>query len=543
MSSDARPAGVQDPALIRASWRRSVLNGVDPKSSVDSLPQVDIDEQSSLLRAAAPILADLEGDLAGRRFGVILADEKARIVDRRFGNHELGERLDGIRAARGTVYAEQIVGTTSLGTVSEIGGPIAVVGEQHFNETLRTFCCYGAPIRNRITGRLAGVLDICAHVSDRETLFAPLIQGAVRHIEQRLADQAGIGSQELVSDYRRALTRQRGPLVAICDEFTLASPDALDLLEAADYALLAEVARTEKDPPEGWRLELATGEQVRVGLKRLPAGGALFRLRADHRSLAPAGHPDALAAGRPVLVLGEPGTGRTTAAREVVGSSAAPALDAGDIAVLGDQRWLAALGSIPPSAGLIVENIHLLPDGAATVLVAFLRAGRAAPTVLTSDLGSSLTGRQRALVGLCATRIEVTPLRNRREELPGLLTRILHAEGRPGALRVSPSAMAALLAYSWPGNMLELVTVARHILRTRSSGVVTVADLPDWCRCAQPRGLSRIEQVERRAIVEALARHQGHRANAADYLGISHRTIYNRMRALHILESEYAPAQ
>lgn len=540
MSDGAFHSASADAELIRQSWRRSVLNGVDPRSSVDSLPQVEVDEQSHLLRAAAPILADLEGDLAGRRFGVILADEKARIIDRRFGSNELGKRLDGIRAARGTVYAEDIVGTTSLGTVSEIGGPISVIGDQHFNETLRTFCCFGAPIRNRLTGRLAGVLDICAHVTDREVLFAPLVQGAVRHIEQRLADQAGIGSQELVSDYRRALKHKRGPLVAICDEFTLASPDALDLLDTADYALLAEVARTADGSSRESRLALSAGTEIRVGLKRLPGGGTLFRLHADQLDPAPPDPADAAPAGSPVLVQGEPGTGRTTRALALVGPHTGQVLDAAEIAIVGNERWLAALAAVVPSVGLIVENIHLLPDGPATALVALLRAGRPAPTVLTSDTGSPLTGRQRSLVGLCGTRIDVAPLRERRADLPGLLTRILDAEGRPGALRVSPSAMTALLAYSWPGNMLELVTVARHILRSRTSGAVTVADLPAWCRSSHPRGLSRIEQIERQAIVDALTQHHGHRANAADYLGISHRTIYNRMRALHILEAEYA---
>lgn len=539
MGGNAFHPVVEDPELIRQSWHRSVLNGVDPKSSVDSLPQVEVDEQSNLLRAAAPVLADLEGDLAGRPFGVILADEKARIVDRRFGSRELGERLDGIRVSRGTVYAEEFVGTTSLGTVSEIGGPISVVGDQHFNETLKDFSCFGAPIRNRLTGRLAGVLDICAHVADRETLFAPLVQGAVRNIEQRLADQAGIGSQELVSDYRRALIRKRGALVALCEEFTLSSPDALDMLDPADYALLAEVAGTASEMPGDRRLTLTAGSEVRVSLKRLSAGGKLFRLQADRRDPGPTDPTSPASVNFPIVIQGEPGSGRTTRALELLGARPRQALDAAEIAVIGEKRWLTALDAGSPSTGLIVENIHLLPDGAAAALVALLRSSRAVPTVLTLDSASPLTGRQLSLVGLCDTRIDVAPLRQRREELPGLLIRILHAEGRPGALQVSQSASSALLAYSWPGNMLELVTAARHILRSRTSGVVTVADLPAWCRSPTTRGLPRIEQVERQAIVDALTRHRGHRANAADYLGISHRTIYNRMRALHILESEY----
>lgn len=541
MSNDALDVLAGDPELIRQSWRRSALNGVDPKSSVDALPHVDIDDGSGLLRAAGPVLTDLERDLAGQRFGVLLADEKARIVDRRFGHEEIGTRLDGIRASRGTVYAEEIVGTTSLGTVSEIGGPISVIGEQHFNETLKTFCCFGAPIRNRLTGRLAGVLDICGHVNDRETLFAPFIRNAVRQIEHRLVDQFGTGPQELVVHYRQALAGRRGPLVALCDEFTLASPDALDLLEAADYAMLAEVARTATDAQRALRMTLSAGTEVRVGVRRFPGGGALLRLHPDHGDPWRPPTGDTAPAGAPLLVQGEPGSGRTTRARELAGPDGARTLDAAEITVGGEQRWLAALGAAAPSTGLVVENIHLLPDGAATALIALLRADRTAPIVLTCDAGAALTGRQRSLVGLCATRIDVPPLRERRDELPALLTRILHAEGAPGALRISPSAVTALLGYAWPGNLVELVTAARHILRSRTSGVVTLEDLPAWCRAHHTRGLSRIEQVERQAIVDALARHQGHRANAADYLGVSRRTIYNRMRALHIIESEYSP--
>ncbi|WP_308818716.1 sigma-54-dependent Fis family transcriptional regulator [Pseudonocardia alni] len=541
MSDGAVGSATEDHELIRQSWRRSMLSGVDPRSPVDSLPQVEVDEESGLLRAAAPVLSDLEGDLAGQRFGVILADERSRIVDRRVGSREVGRRLDGIRAARGTVYAEEIVGTTSLGTVSAIGGPLSVIGEQHFNESLKTFCCFGAPIRNRLTGRLAGVLDICAHVSDREMLFAPLVRGAVRHIEQRLADQAGAGSHELVSDYRLAFARRRGPLVAVCDEFTLASPDALDLLAPADYALLAETARTTTGRPGDRRLALTAGAEVRVGMKRLPGGGSLFRLQEIHRDPVGPGPAGTHTTGTPIVVRGEPGTGRTTRALELVGPHAAQALDAADVAVLGDERWSAALSAVRPDTGLVVENIDLLPDGPATALVALLRTDRPTATVLTYDTGSPLTGRQQSLVGLCDTRFDLAPLRRRRDELPDLLSRILDVEGRPGALRLSRSATVALLGYPWPGNLHELVTAARHILRSRTSGSVTVSDLPSWCHAPHTRGLSRLEQVEREAIVDALARHRGHRANAADHLGISHRTIYNRMRALRILDSEYAP--
>lgn len=539
MGEDAIHSAPEEPELIRQSWRRSVLSGVDPKSSVDSLPRVEIDGGSRLLRAAAPVLAELEADLAGRRFGVILADERARIVDRRFGSRTVGEWLDGIRAARGTVYAEEVVGTTSLGTVSEIGGPISVIGTQHFHETLKTFCCFGAPVRNRLTGRLAGVLDICSHVADREELFTPLVQGAVRQIEQRLADEAGATALELVSDYRRALARTRGPLVAMCDEFTLASPEALDLLGTADYAILGDVARSATDSERDRTLALTAGIEVRVRLKRMPGGGALFRLHRIHDDPARQSPRTALPGGEPVLVTGEPGSGRTTKARELLGAHPVQVLDAAEIAAFGDRRWWGVLGALPPSAGLIVENIQLLPESTATALVTVLRSTQERATVLTCDSTSVLTGRQRSLGGMCGVRIDVAPLRERREELPGLLTRILDREGRPGALRVSQSALGALLGYSWPGNVLELVTAARHILRSRTSGVVTVADLPSWCRSPSTRGLSRIEQVERQAIVDALARHQGHRALAADYLGISRRSIYNRIRALRILDSEY----
>lgn len=84
-------------AVIEQSWRRSRLNGVDPAAAITSLPQVEIDRESRLLRAAGPILDQLASKLAGERFGLLLTDARARIVDRRVGLSLAGDRLDDMR--------------------------------------------------------------------------------------------------------------------------------------------------------------------------------------------------------------------------------------------------------------------------------------------------------------------------------------------------------------------------------------------------------------------------------------------------------------
>ena len=73
------------------------------------------------------------------------------------------------------------------------------------------------------------------------------------------------------------------------------------------------------------------------------------------------------------------------------------------------------------------------------------------------------------------------------------------------------------------------------VLRHRSVGDITAADLPDRYRVSpRRRDLGPLERAEHDAIVAALAAADGNKARAAAALGISRTTLYSRLRSLRI---------
>src|SRR5690606_18426955 len=138
-------------------------------------------------------------------------------------------------------------------------------------------------------------------------------------------------------------------------------------------------------------------------------------------------------------------------------------------------------------------------------------------------------------------RIDLPPLRRRREDVPMLAARSLEQRAGPGgrALRFSRAALEVLSALPWPGNVPELEQVVEAVLSDARRPVVQIEDvlrhvsLDGIARVASGRGLREArEQFERECIEAALARHQGRVGEAARALGIQRTNLYRKVRQL-----------
>jgi two-component system NtrC family response regulator len=134
--------------------------------------------------------------------------------------------------------------------------------------------------------------------------------------------------------------------------------------------------------------------------------------------------------------------------------------------------------------------------------------------------------------------IGLPPLRERREDIPGLVEQFLARYAGLEASRptVSREAMDALVKYHYPGNVRELENIIQRAVALARSPLITTSDLPDYVlglRAESSDGGSLPDQVaslERRLIREALARAGGVQTQAARLLGISERHLRYKLR-------------
>ncbi len=138
-------------------------------------------------------------------------------------------------------------------------------------------------------------------------------------------------------------------------------------------------------------------------------------------------------------------------------------------------------------------------------------------------------------------RITVPPLRDRRDDIPLLVEHFWHAATeRIGSRAVlSAQTIGALARYDWPGNVRELQNVlAALAVRAPRRGVVPPTALPPAFGASTTTGGWRLGDARRtfeeRFIRAALARTGGHRARAAEELGLSRQGLAKLMSRLQI---------
>jgi sigma-54 dependent transcriptional regulator, acetoin dehydrogenase operon transcriptional activator AcoR len=144
---------------------------------------------------------------------------------------------------------------------------------------------------------------------------------------------------------------------------------------------------------------------------------------------------------------------------------------------------------------------------------------------------AAMTESCRAASTVCDSILQVPALRQRREDIPELVQRILRASDV--TVRVGHRAMVALTNYAWPGNMPQLERVVKHAAKTCRGADIGVEHLGTEISASVHgrRTLTRLESLERDAIVDALRECGGNRIKAAAALGMSRSTLYRRLRS------------
>lgn len=574
----ADPALRGVPGHVAASWRRSVSSGVDP-GELSHQYFADLDLGSRLIRCAQPVIEQLAEEIADAPMCVALTDNRARLLTRRDSDTRIGQVLDRVHFAQGFGYAEGTVGTNGVGTVLEFGESVHIVGAEHFVETLQTFACAGAPIRDPFTGRIGGVLDISCRSRDSTPLMHSLVRAAAARIERNLLLDRDQVQQALFELYSRVGARSSEAVLAVGQRMVMGNAAMQTLLDPVDLGALQDHMRfaMTRHASLDDRVDLPSGTRVRVRESTVAVGGdiagivGVVRVVDDPQGLgaaalerrparqlpsetrrarpsrvvassspawraAAATVEQALRAGQPVVVLGEPGTGRATLLSDVHRSLH----PTGHVVLVEADEVEAAPGDVadrllqpaPEPVLHVLRDVDRLSPRTVQALLATLGVasrplGRLAATAAQ---GGTAEAPHHPLLALFQASASVPPLRHRSTDVPVLVRALLAQLAPHREVRLDGEAMRLVVRCRWPGNLRQLREALASALHLRPVGCIQAQDLPTYCSSVPRSSLRPVDEAERDAIVTALRSAGGNKVAAATELGLARSTLYRKIR-------------
>lgn len=468
------PASVnQMSERVLASWQRSQEYGVS-LGDIEPVFSGTFNSESLFFECGREVLHDLHRTLVSEPISLMLTDADGLVLNRLCGDHSLLRALDAVHLAPGFSYSEREAGTNGLGMALADRVPSLVRAEEHYALSLCTYTCAAVPVLHPVTGRLEGSVNLTTWSESSSELLLALARSAASH---------------------------------------------------TSALMLARSSGREPRP-------MPRGEVFRVETPRLePASGSAQDL-SDAWQLVLGQARDALAAGRVVACVGEPGTGRTTVLaqaerlarpRERILAASTPAPADVDAWL---SLWTPELGK--PHTAVIVRDVDGLPAWVAEHLRDLVGRARASaggtlPFSMTAERFEDIPP---ALSGLVETIVELPPLRERTEDIVPL-ARYAARRVRHRDVSFTLSAQQVLRDHDWPGNVSQLCRVVKDaVLR---SDVVDVKHLPAEVLSDTRHRLSRVESFERDEIIRTIAGRDVSMKEAAASLGMSRATLYRKI--------------
>ena len=196
---------------------------------------------------------------------------------------------------------------------------------------------------------------------------------------------------------------------------------------------------------------------------------------------------------------------------------------------------------LQPKLLRVLENREVRRVGGNDVIEVDVRVIAATNRDLVKEIQAG-NFREDLYFRLSVITIQLPPLRQRREDIPHIVRKALadpEVVQRHGRKHLSPAAASVLMAYSWPGNIRELMNVISHVLTFSERDEIDVAHLParvQGQQTEQPLPFNEhlsfkdakeqlLESFEREYISQVLARCDGNISRAARESGLHRKSI------------------
>lgn len=144
---------------------------------------------------------------------------------------------------------------------------------------------------------------------------------------------------------------------------------------------------------------------------------------------------------------------------------------------------------------------------------------------------------------LNVVHIEVPPLRDRKEDIPLLMSSFLEEFNREDNRAIegfSPAARKAMYAYSWPGNIRQLRNTIESAVVTCRGKVIDTGDLPEQIVAENRAGEVSIRlgvtlsEAEKTVIMSTLDFCEGNKTKASEMLGIGRKTLHRKLEEYNV---------
>jgi PAS domain S-box-containing protein len=216
----------------------------------------------------------------------------------------------------------------------------------------------------------------------------------------------------------------------------------------------------------------------------------------------------------------------------------------------GGSIFLDEIGDMPLSLQAkllrVLEDKEFYPLGGRELCRVDVRI-IAATNQIVEELVREKRFREDLFYRLNVMRLELPPLKERRGDLPLLISNFLkkyNITKGAAASRIAEDAMEILLNYQYPGNIRELENIIEHACVLCQGEVIERRHLPLYVQTisghregetiSRPDVVEARDQRERELIVEVLKEHRWHRQKAAQTLGMDRTTLWRKMKKYNI---------